>query len=499
MNHITFACVPQVYAPDSYAKDELCARDMRAIGLPIEHVEEPYYYICDWMLPEFQFDMYALGWSIGNNPDHLIDFFHSNRNTCPYGQNIPGIMDPALDALLDTIQSSMDKHEVRAAVFEAQEILNTKCVSLPTVTRPLTGAGVQAGDTAGSTDTIMGIVNSPGYGATTAATKTNWYWASNVGTGNPYGIGGMIRMVLSSAAINYHPAFASTPDEWLIMDLIVEGLIGIDPWTHDDIPLLATDWTVEEWTPDAYTTGINITFWLRDDVDWHDGVHVTADEVKFSWDYISGLVPPMPGVGHAGAFWAKYSNSEVWNDYCVSVYQNKTSMFTLYDCAGWAPLFPSHIYDGEDECFRPEATPHPDSTLAAAGMKCLVGTGPYVFIESTMVPGGYCEIVAFRPGVAPHPTAHYWQTVEGMVAELTEQFHWIGDVSSLTPNEEDGLINIYDMSTAGKAYGKTSGSPGYNAQADIAPEPTYHNNDGRVDIRDIAELGKNWGKQREYP
>jgi ABC-type transport system substrate-binding protein len=499
MNHILFAGVTEAIAPDSHGRDDLCARDMRAIGLPIELEETDYGYLTDTMMDFFQFDMYALGWSIGRNPDHLIDFFHSDKNTCPEGYNIMGAMDSELDALLDIIEGSMDRTVVRTAAFDAQVILNSKCYSLPTVTRPLTDAGAQVGDTSGSTDTIKGVVNSPGYGPTTSATKTNWYWASNVGTGNPYGIGGTIRMVLPSEATNYHPAFASTTDEWLIMDLILEGLIGIDPWTHDDIPNVAEDWTVEAWTPDAYTTGVNVTFWLRDDVYWHDGVHVDADEVKFSWDYVAGEYPPFPPVGRAGAFWEDYEGSEVWGTYCLSVYQNKTSMFTLYDCAGWTPLFPQHIYEGEDEYFRPEATPHPDSGLAAAGLKCLLGTGPFVFIESTMVLGGYCQIVAFRPGVAPHPTAHWWQSVEGFVAELTEQFHWIGDVSSLTPLEEDGIINIYDMSTAGKAYGKTSGQPGYEAQADIAPEATYHNNDGRVDIRDIAEIGKNWGKQRSYP
>ena len=63
----------------------------------------------------------------------------------------------------------------------------------------------------------------------------------------------------------------------------------------------------------------------------------------------------------------------------------------------------------------------------------------------------------------------------------------------------DGVIDIYDLTTMGLAYGLTVGQSGYNSMADISPEPTYHTNDGKVDMRDIAEISRNWSKQRDYP
>jgi len=51
----------------------------------------------------------------------------------------------------------------------------------------------------------------------------------------------------------------------------------------------------------------------------------------------------------------------------------------------------------------------------------------------------------------------------------------------------DGVVNIWDLTTAAIAYGCEKGEPEYNPDADI-------NNDGIVDIRDISVIGKNYGK-----
>lgn len=492
MNHILFAGVTQAIAPDSYGRDDLCGRDIRAIGLPVEHEETDYGYLTDTMMDFFQFDMYALGWSVGRFPDHLYDFFHSSKNTCPEGYNIPGVMDPTLDALLDDIVGSRDVAVVRAAAFAAQEFLNTKCVSLVTVTRPLTDAGATAAaPPVTRTDTLLGVVPIVGYTPYTgdAGTMNLLHWASNVDPiTNPYGIGGSMNLIVPSEATNYHPAFASTTDEFLIMQGVIEALLSVNPYTHDDIPWIATDWTVESWTPDAYTNGVNITFWLRDDVYFHDGSHFNATVAKFSWDYVSGRVPPMPPVGRAGAFWEDYYDADIWNNYCLSVYQNKSSMFILYDCSGWAPLFPPHIYEGEDQFFIPSDEENPLNPA----LSCLVGTGPWVVREVVWGLGNYVRLTAYRSGASP-VTTHWWKTVEELDAELTTMFHWVGDVNS------DTDIDVDDLALAGLSFGRILGMPGYNPNADVAPEYTYHTPDNRVDMRDMAEIGRNYGKQRDYP
>jgi len=51
----------------------------------------------------------------------------------------------------------------------------------------------------------------------------------------------------------------------------------------------------------------------------------------------------------------------------------------------------------------------------------------------------------------------------------------------------DGVIDIYDLSICGQAYGSVEGEPEYNTEADL-------NQDGRIDIRDLAVVAKNYGQ-----
>ena len=47
------------------------------------------------------------------------------------------------------------------------------------------------------------------------------------------------------------------------------------------VPDLATDWSTSE-------DGTQLTFHLRNDVKWHDGTPFTANDVKCTWDLLTG-------------------------------------------------------------------------------------------------------------------------------------------------------------------------------------------------------------------
>lgn len=51
----------------------------------------------------------------------------------------------------------------------------------------------------------------------------------------------------------------------------------------------------------------------------------------------------------------------------------------------------------------------------------------------------------------------------------------------------NGVVDIFDLAMAGRAYGFFSGEPEYNCHADL-------NQDGIVDMRDIAIVAINYGK-----
>jgi len=484
MNKIIFAGVTQSIAPDSYGRDDMCYRDWRSIGLSVDHPEVDYGTLTDTMMDYYQYDMYALGWSIGRFPDHLESFFHSRNNLCPEGYNIPGVDDAELDGYLDTILHSKDVVEVKEAAADASARLAELCVSIPTVTRPLCLAAGKAG-AAGFTDSVKGIVNSPGFGTDTDLTFYGLHWASMVTTENPLGIGGTMDYIVPSEPTNWHPAFASTTDEFLVMQHVLGGLINVDPYTHVDVPWEATDWLVEDWDYGGSEMGMNTTFWLRDDLYYHDGVQFDAYTANFSLNWLKDMQ-----IGRAQAMWKDLDHVEVHDQYCFSVYHTITSLWTFYDIAGWASVIPPHIYEGTDIHFRPEEQANPLNEHITK----LVGLGAYVITDMAFELGGYVELTAYRENPDLGITTHWFWSAEGYDAWLTECFHWTGDGNS------DGVIDIYDLTKAGNAFAANEGTPRYDAQADTDPEPEYHTrtDPGRVDMQDIIELSKSWGKQQTY-
>ena len=61
----------------------------------------------------------------------------------------------------------------------------------------------------------------------------------------------------------------------------------------------------------------------------------------------------------------------------------------------------------------------------------------------------------------------------------------VGDITG-PGGYPDGVVDIFDLNKAGKAYGSVVGEPEYDSDVDL-------NKDGRVDMRDIALIGKNYG------
>lgn len=473
MPKINYWGVTTAIGPRSWLRDELCALEFQAIGLPIEHVEVDYSTLVYSMIYFHDFDMYSLGWGMGKNPDFLVDFFHSDMDV-QFGYNTAGIQDEDLDNLIETIQTSIDRDEVRDAAMEAQVMLNEKLPYIVTVTRPDIGTFATAG-APGQTDTLLGVINSPGYGQfRNDWTFYNLRWAS--------GLGGTASMVVASEPETYNPALSSTTDEELVLGRCFDVLIEVDPYTHKDIPWLALDWTVETWGAE----GMNITISLRDDVYWHDGVKFTAYDVEFALDYLQ-----TNEVARAQPLWLYFVDAEVKSDYVISAYFSQTSLWTLNWMSDWTARFPKHIYEGTDpNTFFPHLEAHP----TISGLTKLIGTGPFVYRGGSLVLGGYCRLTAYRPGASP-VTTHWWMSTEGTSALLADMFHRAGDVDS------DGDIDIWDKVAVHAAAGsKAVDDPftpwdeteNWNPDADL-------DQDEDVDILDIVTLNLNFGKKKEYP
>lgn len=98
----------------------------REIGLPIKANLTGFNVIVDkvWAIDGFNYDMYILGWSLGNPafPDYLYYFWHSDMDFID-GWNTPGYHNDEFDQLASDFLAAQSVDEARPLVFRMQEIL----------------------------------------------------------------------------------------------------------------------------------------------------------------------------------------------------------------------------------------------------------------------------------------------------------------------------------------------------------------------------------------
>jgi peptide/nickel transport system substrate-binding protein len=98
----------------------------RELGMPVESELTGFNTILGPVFVDANFDMYILGWSLGNVafPDYFESFWHSRNDTAVTGNNnTPGYNNPEYDAVIDEFMSTADLERARELIFEAQMML----------------------------------------------------------------------------------------------------------------------------------------------------------------------------------------------------------------------------------------------------------------------------------------------------------------------------------------------------------------------------------------
>ncbi|MDP3342366.1 ABC transporter substrate-binding protein [Frigidibacter sp.] len=164
-----------------------------------------------------------------------------------------------------------------------------------------------------------------------------------------------------TAVVNPDPAFLVTAHNPIggaldISSKIFEGLASYDLDMKLQ-PALAERWEV---SPDGLTT----TFYLRKDVQWHDGVPFTSKDVAFTLEKIWKVMHPRNRV-----VMSKVESVETPDDHTVILHLSSPAPYLLAVVNGnESQVVPQHIYDGEDVGARlVSETP--------------VGTGPFKLKE----------------------------------------------------------------------------------------------------------------------
>jgi len=155
-------------------------------------------------------------------------------------------------------------------------------------------------------------------------------------------------------ASNLIPHISSDSASHEITDLVYNGLVRY----NKDLVIegvLADSWDISE-------DGLTITFHLRKDVKWHDGVPFTADDVMFTY---KTMIDPKTPTAYSGDF-LLVKKAEVVDKHTFRVTYNKPFAPALIS---WSiGILPSHLLAGKDIT---------KSSLARSP----IGTGPYKFKE----------------------------------------------------------------------------------------------------------------------
>ncbi|MEJ2483843.1 MAG: ABC transporter substrate-binding protein, partial [Gemmatimonadota bacterium] len=188
-------------------------------------------------------------------------------------------------------------------------------------------------------------------------------------------------------------------------------LVRLGP-DFEPVPWLARDWNVDP-------EGDRITFRLRDDLYWHDGVPVTAADVAFTWERV--VDPAVPFFNPA--YFDAWEAVEILDEHTVR-FTVRPGSNRLY---GWAvtAILPEHVLGDVPPS---QLATHPFGTVAP------VGSGPFRFVER--VPGDRWVFEAnpdFPEALGGRPYADrlvYRQIPEDAVAEAalrTGEIHMIVD------------------------------------------------------------------------
>ena len=214
------------------------------------------------VIMEHDYDMWLVmlsGASLRIDPNVFIYKKHHSSGYKKGGWNWEGLNVPELDALAEAQQKEMDVEKRKAIVYKAQELIKQNQSMSVLVNVQMTNAY--------RSDRIKNTVPMMGEGIGSIWTDINMEVVQG---------GGYVRTGITIPLKNMNPVAAKDHVEFMELRMIYDRLFRIGPSGK------AEPWAVESYKVVDPTT-IELT--LRQGMKFHDGMEVTAEDVKFTLDY----------------------------------------------------------------------------------------------------------------------------------------------------------------------------------------------------------------------
>lgn len=141
--------------------------------------------------------------------------------------------------------------------------------------------------------------------------------------------GDSLTIVTYHAPVDINPLTTVSGISAILLETIFDGLVRLDQ-NLELRPHLATSWETSK-------DGLKWTFYLRKGVTFHDGVELTAEDVKFTFEEFVRVNRISPFAGWT----ANIRSISVKDRYIIDIILKRPSIFFLYSMT--AGILPSHI------------------------------------------------------------------------------------------------------------------------------------------------------------
>jgi ABC-type transport system substrate-binding protein len=195
-----------------------------------------------------------------------------------------------------------------------------------------------------------GVVNQAGFGVWSTFSFQDMHTENAA-----FGDGSMtIRQGFRQKTKSLNPIYAEWVWDWYVLNQAYDGVIKYDPYQNAyDLSNLAADWKLETWDASALGLGIcsKVTFHLRHDLYWSDGMPLTANDVVFTWGGRSvpgSLSSLLYKKGFPPAYWdgqiADILSVAAPDPWTVVVYLDVLAYFALHSMSGFNIVLAEHVW-----------------------------------------------------------------------------------------------------------------------------------------------------------
>jgi len=393
------------------------------------------------VMVEYKYHIYTGGYSFGiDPPDLLYSTFHSSQYWAPVGWSggYQGFSHETADSYLWDVKFSGDMTKIIEGVHNATYLLNKYVGSIPL----WSSASAMAYDSDWD-----GVVNHAGYGITWG-TGGVYYW-SLLNMRNP--ATNTINLGFKTNAEDTNVVTSEWVWDYIVIDTMYEPLICRNPYNlAEKKGILATSWSTGTY---AGGTKVYVDFTLKSGVKFHNGKTLTAEDVKWSrefmrdcgpgvaWNYpslknIENVTVLTPGEGGTVRFYMKTASAWALHDAAFTEILNPEIWQAADQALGWGYDEVTHTF--VDVMKVRDYHPHVHDYYPGGtgdGIKDLAqdGTGPWVFLSAGPSPplSQYIDLVAFRPGIpeTPWQTNQHHMTQSEVEQYLNTAFHKVGNVN----------------------------------------------------------------------